>query len=161
MRESLGSIWIVSFVFFVIILISGFLAFNTNYNKAFKMKNKIINVLEKHNNRITDDAQEEIREYAKSIGYSASSTYTSTCGNAGYDRDSNNIGWCYKEHVSSSDYTMSGNTGGTNVSEYRSTYIDVRTFVSIDVPLFNHIFKNLKQFSVTGSTKEIRVLDKR
>lgn len=161
MRESLGSIWIVSFVFFVIILISGFLAFNTNYNKAFKMKNKIINVLEKYNNRITDDAQEEIREYAKSIGYSASNNYTSTCDGTNYTLDSNNTGWCYKEHKSSSDYTMSGNDNGTNVSEYKTTYIDVKTFVSIDVPIFNLLFKNLKQFSVTGSTKEIRTLDKR
>ncbi len=158
MRESLGSIWIVSFVFFVIILISGFLAFNTNYNKAFKMKNKIINVLEKHNNVITDDAQEEIREYAKSIGYSASSNYTNTCGNSGYDRDSNNIGWCYKEHKSSSDNTMSGDSNGTNVSEYKTTYIDVKTFVSIDIPIFNLLFPHINQFSVTGSTKEIRVL---
>lgn len=157
MREALGSYYALLIVFGFIIIISSFLAFTTNYNKAFKMKNRIITILEKYNNNPNNkEAQKEIKNYASSIGYSASKQYTNTgCNGVDYQLDSNNTGWCYKVHKD--EPTVPGKKG---TSEYTSTYVDIRTFVSIDVPIFNNIFPNIKLFTVEGSTKQITKLNK-
>ena len=42
MREAFGGYAAIGIVSLFIIVVSGFLAFTTNYNKAFKMKNRII-----------------------------------------------------------------------------------------------------------------------
>ena len=154
MRDSIGGIFSLAMVFAFIIIISGFIAFTTNYNKAFKMKNRIINILEKYGNDPTNNkALEEITEYAKVIGYSASSNYTKTCNGSTYTLDSNNTGWCYNVKTLSSQKTNGG------IKEYIATYVDVKTFVSIDIPILNALFPNLRMFSVTGSTKQITKLE--
>lgn len=157
MREALGSYYALIVVFGFIIIISGFLAFTTNYNKAFKMKNRIITILEKYNNDPNNsNAQKEIKAYASSIGYSASKKYTTSgCDGVEYTLDSNNTGWCFKVHKE--EPTIPGKKGNT---EYTSRYVDIKTFVSIDVPILNNIFPNLKLFTVTGSTRQMTKLNK-
>ena len=142
MRDSIGSIYPLVIVFAFIILISGFLAFSVNYNKAYKMKNQIIYILEKYDNKVTDEAQEEIAEYAKSIGYSATSSYMRQCNDTRYS-----VGWCGKE--------VSSTITNGSIKEYKTTYVNVTTYVSIDVPIFNVIFPHIRLFSVEGSTKQI------
>lgn len=150
MKDSIGGVYSLGIVFAFIIIISGFLAFTTNYNKAFKMKNRIINVLEKYqNDPDNQDAQQEIKEYANSIGYNASKKYTTGCNGVSYTLDRNNTGWCYSVRTVSSNDTNGG------VTEYVSTYVDVETFVSIDIPILNNLFPHIRLFTVTGSTKQI------
>lgn len=159
MREALGSYYALLIVFGFIIIISAFLAFTTNYNKAFKMKNRIITILEKNNNEVTDRAQREIRDYAKSIGYSASKKYTNNdCDGVDFALDKYNVGWCYRVKELGSKKTIA--SGKKGVTEYKSNYIDVKTFVSIDVPIFNNIFPYLNFFQVTGATRQITKLNK-
>lgn len=155
MREATGGIYALGIVFAFIIIISSFLAFTTNYNKAFKMKNRIITILEQHHNDPSNsEVQKQIREYAQSIGYSASKEYTRGCNGVDYALDSNNTGWCYKINQVSSNKTMS-TSGDKGIQEYTSTYVDVVTFVSIDVPILNQLFPNLNLFQVTGSTRQL------
>lgn len=150
MKDSIGGVYALTIVFFFIVIISGFIAFTVNYNKAFKMKNRIINILEKYDNNTTSsEVQRQIREYAQEIGYSASTTYTSSCNGQTYTLDSNNTGWCYQEKK-----TSSGKTNGT-VQEYVKKYVNVKTFVSIDIPILNYLFPHIRFFTVDGSTKEI------
>lgn len=159
MRDSIGSVYPLVIVIGFIVLMSGFLAFSVNYNKAFRMKNKIIYVLEKYNNNPASvEAQNEIREYAQSIGYSASGEYTAGCNGSSYSRDANSTGWCYKQIVTSND--VNGERTNGEIAEYVSTYVNVKTFVSIDVPIFNKLFPNIRFFTVTGSTKQITTLKK-
>lgn len=157
MNNSIGGVYALALVFFGIVIISGFMAFTTNYNKAFKMKNRIVYILERYdNNPTSDEALGEIRAYAKSIGYSASSQFTSTCDGADYTLDSNNTGWCYKVvYNSKKDQATNG-----EIDEYESKYVNVRTFVSIDIPILNTLFPHIKYFSVDGSTKQSVILDK-
>ena len=138
MNDSIGGIYALALVFFGIVIISGFMAFTTNYNKAFKMKNRIVYILEKYdNNPTSSDALEEIRDYAKSIGYS-------------------NTGWCYQViYNSKKDEATNG-----SIDEYESKYVNVRTFVSIDIPILNTLFPHIKYFSVDGSTKQIVKLNR-
>ena len=157
MNNSIGGIYALALVFFGIVIISGFMAFTTNYNKAFKMKNRIVYILEKYdNNPTSSDALEEIRDYAKSIGYSASSQFTSSCNGTSYTLDGNNTGWCYQViYNSKKDEATNG-----SIDEYDSKYVNVRTFVSIDIPILNTLFPHIKYFSVDGSTKQIVKLNR-
>lgn len=156
MRDSLGNVYALALVFAFIIVISGFLAFSVNYNKAFKMKNRIITILEKYNNNVSSsNAQAEIKKYASEIGYGASQIFTNSCPSAGYTIDGNNTGYCYHVRKQEVKYTPGKNV---NITEYSTSYVDIRTFVSIDIPILNHFFPHIKYFHVDGSTKQITTL---
>ena len=47
MREAIGGTWIFSIVIVFIVLFTSFLAISVNYSKAFRVKNGIINIIEK------------------------------------------------------------------------------------------------------------------
>ena len=49
MRDSLGGIPILAIVTLFIVIALSYVAFNVNYTKAFRMKNKIIEILQKYN----------------------------------------------------------------------------------------------------------------
>ena len=80
MKDSIGAIPSLALVFMFIIIISGYLAFSVNYSKAFKMKSKIIDVLQEEenltSNRAKNSIREEITSYSQLIGYSASTYFT-------------------------------------------------------------------------------------
>ena len=61
MKDSIGSIPSLALVFTFIIIISGYLAFSVNYSKAFKMKSKIIDVLQEEENLTSNRAKNSIR----------------------------------------------------------------------------------------------------
>lgn len=158
MRDSAGGIYALGIVFTFIIIVSGFLAFTVNYNKAFRMKNRIITILEKYENDITnEDAKREIRDYAQKIGYSASIDYMNSCNQSGYTIDSNKTGYCYQLVKEEKAQTI-GNHSQVKVPEYTTQYVNIKTFVSIDIPILNYIFPHISFFSVTGSTKQITKL---
>ena len=48
MREAFGGSWLLGFVVLFIVLFSAYLAVSVNYTKAFKAKNKIINIIEQN-----------------------------------------------------------------------------------------------------------------
>ena len=48
MREAIGATWITGVVLAFIALFSGYLALSINYSKAFKVKDGIVDRLEKH-----------------------------------------------------------------------------------------------------------------
>ena len=62
MKDSIGAIPSLALVFMFIIIISGYLAFSVNYSKAFKMKSKIIDVLQEEENLTSNRAKNSIRE---------------------------------------------------------------------------------------------------
>lgn len=47
MRESVGGAWLFGIVALFIALFSGFIAYAISYTKAFKVKNEIVNIIEK------------------------------------------------------------------------------------------------------------------
>ena len=48
MRDAYGGVVSISIVVVFLVLVSGYLAFNVNYTKAFRLKNKVISVLEEY-----------------------------------------------------------------------------------------------------------------
>ena len=76
MRDALGGTVTLFIISVFIVLALGYLAFNVNYTKAFRMKDKIVSVYETYNGcngsgDSTDPAtcQDEIEKYATKIGY--------------------------------------------------------------------------------------------
>lgn len=152
MKESMGLVPTMGIIIFALVLISGYLAFTINYSKAYKANSRIVNIIQKYDNKITNDTEKEIQEYLEEINYNASDTYTKTCVNDGYTAiTSSGKGWCYK--VISSGKKVENDKEDSN--DTTRVYVKVRTYISIDVPIFNRIFSNLEIFRVDGSTKPI------
>ena len=83
MNEGIGGISVVVVIIVFIVFATGYMAFNVNYTKAFRMKNKIISTYEKYNGNCEQGTtcEKEIKQYAKEIGYYIGSKYLK-CDNA-------------------------------------------------------------------------------
>ena len=69
MNEGIGSTTILVVIAVFIAIVSAYLAYNVNYTKAFRMKNKIVSLYEEYNGQCFNDCQAKIRDYARDIGY--------------------------------------------------------------------------------------------
>lgn len=142
MRDSIGGVFNIVFIAIFISVVSGYLAFSVSYNKAFKVKNKIISTLEQYEG-YNDKSKAIIEEYMNRIGYNSQnaspkleSTYE-CCTNNGYC-----ISWVQDNSADS------GLPRG---------YYKVVTSVNIDVPIFNKFLPYMSFFQTTGDTMTIYV----
>ncbi len=140
MRDALGGVVNIAIIVVFITLVSGFMAYNINYTKAFRVKNKIITTLEQYEGRCEQNSScdQEIVAYMRSLGYSSPSLNV-----AGYECRS---GYCIK--------TVSSNYGSGPIDRNK-VYFQVVTAVNIDIPIINKILPNIRLFRVTGNTKLI------
>ena len=72
MRDAFGGIVNISMIVVFLVVVSGYLAFNVTYTKAFRMKNKIITTLEQYEGCQGTNEQTWVgilEDYANSIGY--------------------------------------------------------------------------------------------
>ena len=70
MREAIGASWIMIIVMTFIALFSGYLALSINYSKAFRVKDGIVDRIEKHSG-LNADALSDITDLINEIGYNA------------------------------------------------------------------------------------------
>lgn len=149
MRDALGGVVNIQFILIFIVLVSGYLAFSVNYTKAFRAKNKIIDVYESYEGNLNNaGAQEKINTYLKKIGYKPASEYVTAANAAcGGDCDCSSGLYCIKYIAVDSNKAL------------RKNYAEVTTFISIDFPIINQILPHVDFFKVTGSTKTVVTLD--
>lgn len=145
MKDSIGGVFNIMFVAVFITVISGYLAFSVSYNKAFKVKNKIISVLEQYQH-YNSESQDKIDKYIAELGYNTT-TDTSRVSNPNKDKcwkcqNGYCIAWTYTDEAGSS----SGKPKG---------YYSVVTFVEVDIPVFNYFLPYLSFFQTTGDTMTI------
>lgn len=143
MRDALGgTVTLVIIVVFIVIAL-GYMAFNVNYTKAFRMKNKVISVYEDYDGECLGECRNAIKEYAKTLGYNTGNNMS--CPN-GY-QNSDNI-YCYKKVSVTGDLKEEGIINDSkNKSYYR-----IITKINVEVPIINNIL-DLKIFYITGDTK--------
>ena len=137
-----------------IALFSGYLAFSINYSKAFRMKNGIVERIEKHGgpNR---EALDDISNLMNDISYSSKGK----CSNF-FNNDELKWGGISKNQVTKSWDVTSGeafnyclqrvdsyNTNGQLSASYYKVYV----FFSISLPVIN----TSSFFNVTGETSNI------
>lgn len=145
MRDAYGGIVNITFIVVFIVIISGYLAFSVNYNKAFRVKNKIISAIEEcegiSKNDTSDCAHQAIEGYMQQVGYSVPKDFNSSVCTGELSTVGN--GWCAQENVVST-----GELGN-------KSYYTVVTAVNIDLPIINRILPSMKLFQVSGNTKTI------
>lgn len=138
MRDALGgTVNLVIIVMFIVIVLS-YMAFNVNYVKAYRMKNKIIDTYNDFDGECQSGCRAEIDEYAAEIGYRPQKI---ACPE-GYNADEN-FRYCKQEITRS----IAG------VEPVTMRYYRIATKIDFDFPIIRNILGNLNYFWVKGDTK--------
>lgn len=150
MKESFGATFNLTALFVFVVLITGFILFGMNYYRAFSVKNKIVTTIEEYEGNLSNvSLKEEIDSYIKRSGYHIPEN------NLTNDKNNNDLtcildqGWCYK--ISRVTKKVDGVETKTNTYIYK-----VKTFVNMNIPIFNKFFTFSNFFSVTGETKPVK-----
>lgn len=161
MREAIGATWIMGIVLAFIALFSGFLAFSVNYSKAFKVKDGIVDRIEKHSG-FNNDSVEDINEFLTEIGY----TSTGSCEKAlDNNSDDGSLSTFRGNYVGvragqvtrrptgndKSNYCVHKVTGYNNVGNLGAAYYKVYVFFSISLPFIN----DYAGYNITGETSNL------
>lgn len=146
MRESIGGTWLLGFVVLFIVLFSGYLAVSINYTKAFKVKNKVLDIIEQNQGytessfdlgtateeQLKESVEGKIYSYLKNVGYATTAVDSSRCPAGTYKQG----GYCLEMRCST---TTSGCT-------YKVT-----TFIKIELPILWQSFT----VPISGETVQI------
>lgn len=176
MRDAIGgSVNLVIIVVFMVI-VSGYLAFNISYTKAFKVKNKIISAYEEYDGKCDTSSTacgEQIKKYLKEIGYNVrpmaksdiDQYYADNVGGSGVTSECPNIsaavvGTSYCSVCPDGDYCAirvldKKIVADGHVENY--VYYKIVTRVTMDIPIINKVMSGFTFFQVSGDTKKIRV----
>ena len=160
MNEGVGSTTIIVIIMVFIAFVSAYLAYNVNYTKAFRMKNKIISLYEEYNgdctsekkNGETESCIQRIQSYKNEIGYPSGAI---DCENNIYrpeleNQIANNYrndGFCVYR-VKADNRSGSGDVVDPNAEAY---YYRAVTRVDIRIPIVQNVL-NLRILNVTGDT---------
>lgn len=146
MREAFGGSWLLGFVVLFIVLFSAYLAVSVNYTKAFKAKNKILNIIEQNegftttkcetnktdnclkNSKSTED---KIYTYLKESGFLINDLNGKVCPDDDY-KFIQDGGYCVQRVCTS-----------------QGSYYKVNTFIKIELPIVWQTFT----VPIKGETK--------
>lgn len=148
MRDAMGGTVVLVIIVAFIVIVLAYLAFNVNYTKAFRMKDKIISVYDDYNGNCdgagvsgAKTCHTEIQDYADKIGYYNRNL---SCPN-GFNISSTGL-YCYKRN----DLSSTGDKDA--LSDKKELYYTIVTKINLDIPIINNIL-NLKFFYISGETK--------
>lgn len=141
MRDAFGGIVNITFIVVFMVIVNGYLAFAANYNKAFRVKNKIISLIEQNEGWDNGDTtlKDKIQTEMKQVGYAV--TDLNLGGDYNCDTE---WGYCVMEISKSGDK-----------SEINKITYEVVTAVNIDIPILRNFLPRLSVFQVSGTTKAI------
>jgi hypothetical protein len=154
MSEGIGSTTILTIIVVFIALVSGYMAYNVNYTKAFRMKNKIIALYEENNGICGGACQDQIVTYANEIGYRPSGqlncneTDVKPMGiQSSYGKDVRGLYCEYKIKV---DKNKAGDDVFVDTKD--EYYYRILTRINIQIPIIQNIF-GYGILNITGDTK--------
>lgn len=146
MREAFGGTFMIKLMLIFLTIYIAFIAVALNYAKAFRVKNKIIDIIEQ-NEGISDynDVSDKsvigsINTYLNSVSYYVSLDNIT----ASYDED--NDSYCNKR-----GYCIEGTSSPDNGNGITSKYYKVTTYININFPFFGLDFR----IPITGETRKI------
>lgn len=162
MNEGVGSTTVIVIIMVFIAIVSAYMAYNVNYTKAFRMKNKIISLYEEYDgqclnttvNGETESCQEKIRAYARQIGYTSA---TLNCDTNPLRPTHDLMNSPRKYDVGYCEYKIRGvnarDGDSTVVDEGQSTYYyRILTRIDIRIPIIQNVLQ-LRILNITGDTK--------
>lgn len=156
MKDAIGGTWILGIFIVFIVLFASFLAYSISYTKAFRVKNEIINMIERgegftESKYNLDNVRSEDLEsdnsvegkafaYVRAMGYNYSAAENIDCAspdlNAGIMMKG---GYCLKKICPAT----------SNDSE--KIYYKVTTFIALSIPIMNITVK----LPISGETKAL------
>lgn len=157
MRESIGSAWLMIIVMTFITLFSGYLAFSINYSKSFRVKDGIVERIQKHNGLVKTGSKstlKEIDDFLAEIGYNAKGNCFKFCNEEGNDFAGIN-GTTFKQNPSDRELfnyclvKVRAYQSGTNVMT--SSYYKVIVFFSLRIGSISL----LSNFHTQGETQTL------
>ena len=150
MRDAFGGVANLVIIVVFLTLVSGYLAFNVNYTKAFRVKNKIISTIEQFEGQCevkpTNVGHSEIQSYMKSLGYEAPNLNLKDEENGASWDCGDGAGYCIKKIV------IDPIKEGSTEDKKNRAYFKVVTQINIDIPIINKILPGLKIFQISGDT---------
>jgi len=165
MRDAIGGTVNIFLIAVFMTVVSGYMAFNISYVKAFKVKNKIIDLIEQYEgdcrpNDSSNTCTKKVSEYMTQIGYNTEINGSLFCSTDQNSHQStcwcnNADGYCISKKTA--DKPTATNSYSPEQDMAERAYYTVVTQVNIDIPIIKNVLPNLKIFTVTGDTKVIRV----
>ncbi len=160
MRDSIGGTVILLIIMVFMVFAIAYLAYNVNYQKAFRMKNKIISIYEKYNgNCDPGTCVAEIDAYAKEIGYDTENNFP--CDNIKGTKYDNKRGtfvsgdrqlYCVKGVAQvTKDRDPSGSAVFDDTGK-TGCYYQIVTKINVRIPIVENIIGTPALY-VTGDTK--------
>ena len=151
MNEGVGNASILVIIMVFITVVSAYMAYNVNYTKAFRLKNKIIATYDKYDGKCdsTSACWDEIEEYAHDIGYTKHNSLRCDRDRpAGASMSQERFYFCeYKIDVDNSG------TGSDIQDEGKENYYyRILTRIDIQIPIVQNVL-SLRALTVTGDTK--------
>ena len=155
MNEGMRSTTMIVIIIVFISVVSAYMAYNVNYTKAFRMKNKIIALYEEYDGDCGADCKEEIAEYAKDIGYTSINNLH--CEESYFKPDDPSVrtqtfdryGYCeYKVNVVKSSSASVFEDNNSNPGYYYR----ILTRIDINIPIIQNVL-DLRILNITGDTK--------
>lgn len=148
MRDGIGSVVMIVIIITFIVFASSFLAFNVNYTKAFRMKNKIISLYEDYKGDCTTECVQKIEDYADGLGYQPA---TLNCGHNYTAKPAGRPLYC--ERKVDVDRRYDPDHPDVVVDDKIGThYYKIVTRINIEIPIFDNIM-GPKFLYVNGDTK--------
>ena len=148
MRDGIGSVILITIIIVFIVCASSYLAYNVNYTKAFRMKNKIISIYEDYDGVCSSSCEDEIYQYASDLGYSPASL---DCGS--YEaRPTDKPLYCVKKITVNTEAAHPGNPGKVIEDKIGTHYYKIVTRININIPIFDNIF-GARFLYINGDTK--------
>lgn len=146
MRDAFGGIVNISMIVVFLVIVSGYLAFNVSYTKAFRVKNKIITTIEQYEGNCNDtsDCSGIIDKYIQNIGYSPYE-YIQVTATPG----------CTRIHEPSKNGYYIERCPANGVEDNQKVYYKVITFIDINIPIVNKVMSGMNVFRVSGNSKLI------
>lgn len=140
MKDAFGGSFIlrIMLIFFVVFIC--FMTASITISKTFRIKNNIINLLERSDPMEYRNTIEKIDAYLGKVSYNYSDdkNIEDNCKNAGGMKTDH--GACivtYKNLINSDSVDQSDDANVTNFNDVKSVYYKVITYVVVDFPLFH------------------------
>lgn len=153
MRESIASVFVINFIIVFIGIFIGLLATSSSYTKAAKVKNTVMDIVERYAdeldnvNTLPDEVAAEIETNLAKLGYRLNVNKKNKCPevkNGTLMNDYSNYRYCVYKH----NKVESNKEDNENLPR-RGNYYTVITYMYFDIPLIGqHI-----EISVKGQTR--------
>lgn len=143
MRDAIGGVVNLVIIVVFMVIVSGYLAFNVSYTRAFRVKNKIISTYEQYSGNCdsnTSPCMTEIMNFMKEIGYDMNQKISMS----GYNCRK---GFCSLKVQGAKDSSMS------SVDDRDRYYYKIVTQITIDLPIINRVMQGMDTFKIKGDTK--------